>query len=149
MTTLTRSRLQHRLLHRLYTEKGFTLVELLVVVIILGVLSAIAIPAFLNQQGRARIAAAQTAVMDVARGCAAAQVTGEEADFNTALDASVTGTCGAAGTDSTFTSVAADFGTTADAVATVDEDGNTSLTTCAAATGWTAGTAPGCTPTRT
>ena len=65
MTTLN-SRLQLALLNRKKSrnllEKGFTLVELMIVIVIVGILSAVALPSFLGQTNKAKATECNTKI---------------------------------------------------------------------------------------
>ena len=64
---------------RLRADDGFTLVELLVVILIIGILAAVALATFLNQRVKAQDAEAKTTVVTAAKAMAAYQT--EKGDY--------------------------------------------------------------------
>jgi prepilin-type N-terminal cleavage/methylation domain-containing protein len=83
-TELKAKFLQH-LVGKKKDDQGFTLIELLVVIIIIGILSAIALPSFLNQAKKARQSEAKTYVGSLNRGQQAFYT--ENDSFTSSIDA--------------------------------------------------------------
>ena len=93
MTTLN-NRLQLALLNRKKgksaLEKGFTLVELMIVIVIVGILSAVALPNFLSQTERAKATEGTSKLSGLLKEAHAEyQLTGSETDAVTAMTTSV------------------------------------------------------------
>ena len=59
-------------------EEGFSLIELVVVIAVLAILSAVAIPAFTNVQANARAAAVQNAMVNGLKECAVREAENED-----------------------------------------------------------------------
>jgi prepilin-type N-terminal cleavage/methylation domain-containing protein len=57
-------------------QKGFTLVELLVVVAIIGILSGVALPSFIDNRARAEVASLNAQASAIISACEAAQANG-------------------------------------------------------------------------
>jgi type IV pilus assembly protein PilA len=67
MKTELKAKFIQQILSKKKDNEGFTLIELLVVIIIIGILSAIALPSFLNQAAKAKQSEAKTYIGSVNR----------------------------------------------------------------------------------
>ena len=81
MFSLFALRAQHK-----KSEAGFTLIEILVVVLIIGVLAAIAVPMFLNQRTAANTASQQSDMRQLTSAIKVAQTKGPTTLFNITKD---------------------------------------------------------------
>jgi type IV pilus assembly protein PilA len=73
-------------------KNGFTMIELMVVVAIVGVLAAVALPAFTSAQNRADDSAASATVTNAARECSLSLILNGDASDYTAANFEVDGT---------------------------------------------------------
>jgi type IV pilus assembly protein PilA len=89
--------LQH--LNKKKADKGFTLVELLVVIVIIGILTAIALPSFLNQTAKAKQSEAKQNVSSVIK--AQQSLRTEQSSFTVSFDELALGTLRGTGPSST------------------------------------------------
>ena len=98
---MTNTKLQTALLRRLGSTKkkakdGFTLIELMVVIAIVGILSAVGLPEMLKAQDRAKASVAQQEAVAAAKECAIYSLAGGAIPTGTQYESTVTIAAGCA-----------------------------------------------------
>jgi type IV pilus assembly protein PilA len=113
MTTSTalRSRLELALLYsrqkqKPLTQQGFTLVELMIVIVIVGVLSAVALPNFIGQKNKAEAGSLIGSMVGFAKECQTNVITADSTAQSIPSTITKTGTCDGTG-DVTFVNATA------------------------------------------